>query len=72
MDTTTQVIELMDSDPDAEYLLRIRDLATGKETFLNKDYLLRKWTDANNGIQTQLFMVDKTEKIKALYKNKKR
>lgn len=65
-----QIIELLDSDPEDEYLLKIKHIDTGRQTMMNKEYL-KFWKPVNAGIQTQLFTVDRTDKIKRMFNNKK-
>ncbi len=67
---TLQVIRLEDENPDDEYLLKYTDMDTGKVSRINKAYLLAKWKPVEGGIQTKLFVNDRTEKVKTILKFK--
>ncbi len=65
-----EVIEILSSEPDYEYILQCMDLDSKEIKFIHKDKLLRFWKPYKGSIQSSLFELDKTEYYKKQFKKR--
>lgn len=69
---TVEIIQILSTDPENEYLVHVQYVGSNKKSFINKAVLDRKWKSVAEGIQVELFRKDKTELYRKLFINKKR
>lgn len=64
-----EVVEIISSDPENEYIIQVKDLPSGTKRFIHKVFL-QDWIPVEAGIQIDMFVKGLTEKYQKLYRSK--